>query len=617
MKKLFIPCAMSCALFPTLSYSQPKLEEVVVTASLVETPVRQIGASVSVIDSAEIELKGYSSVVDLLRSNQGVSASNTGGPGKQTSLSIRGEEGYRTLILIDGVEVSDPTGTQIGPQVQYLSSSGDIERIEILRGPQGFIYGADSGGVINIFTKSGEPGFSGGVRAEAGDFQTKNTNAFVSGGDEEINAFLSISDQQTEGFNTWSDDASGEADGYENTTAHFKLSADVGDQLKAQIVLRDVDAESDFDNCFGSNDCVSLFEQTTGRFSIGYDGVGGVHKFGFSSTSVERDSITDGTSVFFTSGEIEKVDYLGAIELLDGLKFVFGSDFKTETLDSGSSEGQERDQLGVFTEFQVNINDAFYLTQGLRYDDNEDFGEHSSVRMTSAYIQDLPGDSSLKYRASLGSGFRSPSLSELAYNRGPFAYGDAVSVELKEEDSQGVDVGLEYFYRDDTYVGVTLFRQRVKNEIVFDNIGFSGYLQNVGKNTSRGVEVEFEYAPVEFLKVKGGVTLNKTNSSSNEPRSRKPEKMANLSLQFAALSDRLNMLASTRLSRDSVTDVFGSSGQIELDNYQVFDVSGKFDVTENLNMFVRVENVFDESYEEVPGYNTSGLSAYAGFNYRM
>ncbi|MFT4997259.1 MAG: vitamin B12 transporter, partial [Flavobacteriales bacterium] len=120
--------AVSCS---TVVFANSALEEVIVSASRIEIPLRQIGTSVSVINGEEIQLRGYNSLTDVLSTQPGIAASNAGGLGKTTSLRIRGEEGYRTLMMIDGVDISDPSGTQVGPRLESFIASNDIEKVEI------------------------------------------------------------------------------------------------------------------------------------------------------------------------------------------------------------------------------------------------------------------------------------------------------------------------------------------------------------------------------------------------------------------------------------------------------------------------------------------------------
>ncbi|MEQ8955083.1 MAG: TonB-dependent receptor plug domain-containing protein, partial [Gammaproteobacteria bacterium] len=180
-------------------------EEIVITSSRIEQPLREVATSVSVISREDLELKGYPSLADALRTQGSVGVSNQGGTGAVTSLRIRGEEGYRTLVMIDGVDMSDPTGVQVGPLVQNLVNTHDIERVEILRGPQGFLYGADAGGVINVITRSGAEGFSGNASAETGADGTMNLGGNILGGNETMNFSLSVTDTSTDGFNARSD----------------------------------------------------------------------------------------------------------------------------------------------------------------------------------------------------------------------------------------------------------------------------------------------------------------------------------------------------------------------------------------------------------------------------
>ena len=139
-------------------------EEIVVTSSMIAQPRRQIGTAVSVIDFEEIELRGYTDLADVLRTQTGIGVSNSGGPGKSTSVRIRGEESFRTLLIIDGVKALDPSAPQVAPSFDSLLTTSDLQRVEVLRGPQGFMYGADAGGVVNVITKRGAGEFGGRVR---------------------------------------------------------------------------------------------------------------------------------------------------------------------------------------------------------------------------------------------------------------------------------------------------------------------------------------------------------------------------------------------------------------------------------------------------------------------
>ncbi len=553
MNKTNIALAVSCLLSGVVqaepshgaesadgSEASSTLNEVIVSSSRVPMHLSQVGSSVTVIDAAEIQQRGYASLADLLRTQPGVAASNSGGMGKASAIRIRGEEGFRTLIRFDGMELSDPTGTQVGPQAQHLLASEDISRVEILRGPQGLMYGADAGGVINLFTPQGEGDLSGQLSAEAGRYGTQQVHGNVGGGNEQMDFYLSATDVQSDGFNARSSDTVlQDEDGYDNTTLHGKFGWDVSEALRLQVVVRDVDADVEYDNCGfpTGHDCTSEYEQTSWRASADYQGESFTHSLAYSNSDISRDSFTAGLPAFSTNGDIERLEYLGSTDFFSGFTLVYGADFEQEDIVSSSGTSMERDQQGYFVEYQVSPLDALFVTAGVRYDDNDDFGEHISYRFTSAYLQDLSGGT-LKYHGSYGTGFRAPSLSELAYNDGPWAWGPAAGLALDEETSKGFDLGVSYYADSGLELGAVYFNQRIEDEIYFDLINFYGYLQAKGDSKSSGVELFFDFPFAEQWRLFGNATYNDTETPDESQRIRRPEKIANLGGEFSSLDQQ-------------------------------------------------------------------------------
>lgn len=588
-------------------------EEVVITSSRIEQPLREVATSVSVITREDLELKGYTSLADALRTQGSVAVSNQGGTGAVTSLRIRGEEGYRTLVMIDGVDMSDPTGVQVGPLVQNLVNTHDIERVEILRGPQGFLYGADAGGVINVITRSGAEGFSGNASAETGADGTMNLGGNILGGNETMNFSLSVTDTSTDGFNARSDDTLlQDDDGAENTSVHFKGGLALSPDLTATLVYRDIDAESEYDSCFTadsalSNDCLGSTRHETARLSLDYVTGAVDHTLAYAVTDVQRDYFTESELSYGTEGETSQVEYVGSFALSQEQQLVFGSDYQKDEITATGSESNQ-DQLGLFAEYQAGFNDALFITAGLRHDDNSDFGKHTSYRTSAAYVQDLASGDSIKYRATYGTGFRAPSLSEVAYNAGPF--GNAVS--LQEETSEGFDLGIDYLLENGAEVQLTYFDQEIDNEIFFDLVTFAGYLQAGGTSGSRGVETAVDYPIASTVTLIANHTYNKTEDSTGTIRVRRPKHLANLGVRLSLLDERLSLLANVRMARDAV-----DNGEIPLDDYEVIDLSANYILANGLEAFGRIENLADEDYEEVTGYNTRNRSFFAGMRYRF
>ena len=588
-------------------------EEMIVTSSLVPQPKREIGTAVSVLDFDEMQLRGYTEVADALRTQPGISVSNSGGVGKATSVRIRGEESYRTTLIIDGVRAADASAPQVTPVFDSLLATSDFDRIEVLRGPQGFIYGADAGGVVNILTKRGAGELGGRVGIEYGDYATRKIDAAVSGGSDRGDYYVSVTDLHTDGFNSRADDTMlADADGAKNTTAHAKLGWNVSDELRLQLVARHIDASTMYDGCFTTtfaptNDCSATTDQTTYRLSADYDSGEFTNMFAVSDVDIARDNLSEGVSAFKTDGETGRVEYTGSYRPLETLTLVYGIDLEKEKL-IGSPESFDRRQNGYYFEYDGAFSNRFFLTAGARFDDNDDFGRHTSSRVTGAYLQDLGGGRALKYRASYGTGFRAPSLYEISYNAGPFAFPPAAGLHLSEETSRGYDLGVEYDTKLGLHVEVTYFDQDIHNEIYFDSVGFSGYLQEAGvSSASKGFEVAAEVPLGAGLRLLANWTDNDAKDLSGEPRLRRPKDLANIGLMYRARSQKLELIASYRLARDAV-DVGGT----RLDDYDVVDLSASYAINDRFEVYGRIENATNQDYQEVAGYNTAGRSVYGG-----
>lgn len=597
-------------------------EEIIVTSSMIEQSRRQIGTAVSVIDFEDIELRGYNDLSDILRTQTGIGATNSGGPGKATSVRIRGEEAFRTTLIIDGVRALDPSAPQVSPSFDSLLTTSDLQRVEILRGPQGFMYGADAGGVVNVITKRGADELGGQIGVEAGEFSTRKVDAAVSGGGDKGDYYVSVVDLETDGFNArTSDTVLRDDDGADNTTLHAKLGWNLSDSLRLQLVARDVDASTQYDACFhpitfaSTNDCVGTTEQQTYRLSAEQSAGDFSNTFGYSNINTLRDNLANGASGGVSEGELGRFEYTGTYKPSDELALVYGVDFQDEDLIDRDGP-RNRDQKGYYVEYQGSSEDKVFWTLGARYDDNDDFGQHTSTRMSLAYVQDLDAGRSLKYRTSIGTGFRAPSLYELRYNFSFDAFPPAFGLALSEETSEGFDVGVEYDAPNGLHVEVTYFDQEIEDEVFFDLVNFSGYLQATGISTSKGIEIGANVPLGERLELLANWTNNDAQSPTDEPRARRPKNLGNLGLLYRAADERLSFVANLRIARDSVDSVFGV-GFVPLPDYEVLDLSVNYNATDALSIYGRIQNANDETYQEVLGYNTAERSIYGGVRFRF
>ena len=602
--------ALTGTLIALPAQADNRLEETVVTSSRVAMPLRQVGTSVSVLDAEDIRARGFNSLTEVLRNQPAVGVTNTGGPGKLSTLRIRGEEGFRTLVLVDGINIGDTASPQYSPRMEHLLSAG-VERVEILRGPQGLMYGADAGGVVNITTTAPAEGFGGDLSAEGGRYGTQQLAADLGLGSASFDGNLSVTDFETDGFNARSTDTVlGDDDGYENTTVHGRLAWRPTEELRLQLVARDVSGDNDYDDCGfpATDDCRDAFDQQLWRASGHYQTTRFSHELAYDSSEMQRQYYADGAFSFASEGELEKWSYLGSFRGSDGLRLVYGADLQTESLDD-DGRTLARDNDGYFVEYLGEPAERIFITAGIRYDDNDDFGTETTWRTSGAYLIPMSGGE-LKLRATYGTGFRAPSLYEVAYNDGPFAYPPASGVTLDAETSRGYDLAVSWYGEDGLYLEAVYFDQRVEDAIYFDLVAFSGYLQDDGESESTGVELIADWVLLDNLSISGNYTYNDTGQADGSQRIFRPEHLANLGITWLALEQRLKLGLHARLSHGS-TDTVGDA----VDDYQVVDLNAHYQLTDGLALYGRVENLFDEDYEEVPTYNTSGLAAYAGLRY--
>ncbi|MEM9254598.1 MAG: TonB-dependent receptor [Pseudomonadota bacterium] len=591
---------------------KPPLEETVVVSSRTEMPLREVATSVSIITADDLKLRGFDGLANALRYDTGISVNNNGGVGKTTSLRIRGEQSFRTKVFIDGINVTDPSTPQAGPNFAHLMTAG-VERVEVLRGPQGMMYGADAGGVVSITTLKPTEGLNGGASAEYGRYSTTDLKGYLAGGNDLVDFAVNAAQFDTDGFNARpSDTELADDDGYENTTLHGRAGWNITEALRLEGVARSVDSENEYDNCFGSDgridDCDSDYEQQAYRAAMVHNSEHFDNTLAYNLSETDRKFIDGGITSFATEGELEEWNYLGAWKPRDGLRFVYGAELLTESVDDGSND-ESRDQEGYYAEYLGTWLDSLYVTAGARYDDNDDFGSETTYRLSAAYLMDV-GDGELKFKATYGTGFRAPSLSEIAYNNGPLAEPPASETSLSAEKSEGYDLGVTYYGASGWLLEVTYFDQTVEDEIFFDTEGFTGYLQGDGDSTSEGVELTGELPLGDLWRFTGNYTYNDTSDADGDQRRRAPKHLGNLGVEVTPFAGRLVIGLHLRVSKDSPDE-----GDNSVDDYEVVDFTASYEIIEGLEVFGRIENLTDEDYEELPDFNTAGASGYAGIRY--
>ncbi len=626
-----IVCLILGALVLMPSQSIAEANTIVVTATRTPTPISTLGSSVSVLTDKDIKNLGVSYVDDALRTLPGVGISQSGGPGGQSSVRIRGEEGYRTVVLLDGIRIDDPAGTQIATNFANLLVS-DVARIEVVRGPQSLLYGPDAvGGVIQIFTDRPPTGLHYTGEASGGSYRTFAESGSLAYGADKFGALLSASHRQDVGFTQKvGDPALADDDGQRLLALHGVVRAEPNNDFGLEAVVHYTRAHNKFDGASAfppyspaDPNRVLNSEEIDSRFAIDHHGWRGINtQLSYSIASSRRDDLDNGRPFAFGSrfdGDRHQASLVSTIAVAHGQTLVVGADYTHQSAKTDTIKEQS-DDTGVYGEWQSAFLQSIYLTGGLRYDDNDKFGTHLSGRATAAWLPVVFDGEITKFHASYGTGFRAPSPYERATNAA------AGLPTLHEEDSRGADAGVEQsFVGHAATIDVTFFQQWIHNEIRYDNVGFTGYFQEPGESLARGVEISGNWRRSVQLGLLTAIDLqtaltytdsqvHSPDAENGLPRIRRPRYMTASTLTLGFGEDRAN-LALTLRSAAKTEDGFGAF-RVPLDSYGVLDISARFKLTPKIEAFIRGDNIFNEQYEEVAGFATSDAALYAGIRIR-
>ena len=363
----------------------PQTEDIVVTATRSATPISMVGSSTTVITADEIERDQAVEVIDVLRKVPGISITQTGSSGGTSSIFMRGMNSYHTQLLIDGVEMADPSAPQPTYDFGHLMVT-DIERIEVVRGPQSTLYGGDAiGGVINIITKKGKGKPRTNVSAEVGSFYTKKLGAGISGSQNKLSYALSASYLNTAGYSAY-DDRNGDvdSDGNENLTVNANFGVQVTDNLEFETRLRHMHAHHEYDNSGSDSNSNSKKNESSiyagSKFGL-FDGRL-QSKIGGSYITSERDYFAgDVRQSYYYDGSKHKLEYQGNLQIVEDHNLVFGAETETEGMKSNSQKNDVQNN-GYFLNYQFSLVEDLHLTVGGRLDDHQEFGTHDTYRLT-------------------------------------------------------------------------------------------------------------------------------------------------------------------------------------------------------------------------------------------
>jgi vitamin B12 transporter len=610
---------------PEMTRAADSGDDVIVTANRAERPADEVAQSVTVIDTAEIERRQTQTVLDLLRTVPGVTVTRNGGPGTVAGVNIRGAENDQNVVLIDGVKLNDPSA--VGGGFNFASLlTGNIERIEVVRGSQSVIWGSQAiGGVVNLITAAPTEQLQVTARGEYGWRDTAQAVANVSGRVGPTSVSVGGVYYRTDGFSAAAGGA--ERDGYENIGANAKLLIDVADNISIDLRGFYSDGDTDLDGFRSDFTFGDTRERAETREFVGYGGINlGLmdgrfrNRLAFAYTRTDRRNLDPAATpqvTFDAEGENERFEYQGILDL-DPVAATFGaetelSSFLTEGF--GVRTANDVRITSVYGEATVKPINGLSLTGGVRYDDHQTFGDATTLAASGVYT---PNGGATRIRAAYGEGFKAPSLFQL--------YGDFGNQALRPERSDSWEVGAGQRLLDGGIeLSATYFHRDTSNQIDFIGCtpgatigacptGAFGTYDNIRLTRAEGVELGVTLRPNDRFTLVGQYSfIDAKNRGTGLQLARRPRQTVSAVVDYA-FPFGLSVGSTVAHVGDSFDDGANTS---RLDGYVLVDLRAAFPVTDRIELFGRVENLSDEEYQTIAGYGTAGRAAYAGVRLKL
>lgn len=598
-QRKILPAAMLLALSPFASAQQSEttLDEVLVTANRVARTADDTLASVTVLTRKDIEQKQAGSVPELLRGLPGVQFANNGGPGKSTSLFLRGTNDGHTVVLIDGVKVGSAT---LGSASLQDLPVEQIERIELVRGPRASLYGSEAiGGVIQIFTRKGpqDATFSLG----GGSRQTYEGSAAGGFGDQSLWLNAGASGFSTHGINVHPSVNEPDKDGYTRSSMNLRGGGRVGSKLGWDLQALHTEGRNKYDG----NPNLTDLRQDVYAGNLRYDVTPRY------ATSLRLAQSFDGTTNLKDDSFSSRIDtrrnqanWQNEYTLGEGHQLVGGLDWQyDEVLSSNQFDRNKRTNRAAFGEYLGTLGRADLQLSG-RHDDNEQFGRHNTGSVAAGFSL----SSALRLRTSYGTGFKAPTFNDLYFPK-------SGNPALKPETSRTLEAGaggkLGEFHWD-----ASLFRTTIDNLISWTPDASGKWTpSNVSRARIKGLELS---ASQKFSTTT--VSLNATlldpvdhSGGSYEGKLLARRSRQSGSLDIDHLIGRWTIGGSLNATGKRYDD---AANTIKLGGYSTLDLRAEYRFNPSWRLQTRIENVLDKRYQTVNGYRQPGVGIFMTLRYQ-
>jgi vitamin B12 transporter len=625
-------------------------ETVVVTATRTPQPAEKTGESISVITADDLKNQQTVVLSDALALTPGLAVNRDGEVGQPTSVELRGAESGQTLVLVDGVRINDPSATDEGAVLGDVLVN-NIDRVEILRGPQSTLYGSDAiGGVVNIITRrGGGTPLALNATAEGGSFDTYHLNLAANGTADIVDYGAAANFYHTNGISV-ADARRGnpETDGYTNFGATENARIHLSDSVSLDLRGYYTNARDDFDDNSGFTPPYLVADSAaynTNRLASGYAGLnfdlfGGVlqNRVALIASTSSRDFFDSAFDVIHKNsgdkGNALRFEYQGIADISPDDQLTFGAESQrlSFTGDSFSSFAPVDIEKGhstidsLYAQYQKTLFEKLTLTGGARYDHNSQFGSHTSLKLAGAW-QVLGGTT---LRANYGDGFKAPSLFQQFSEFNP----PPMSGPLAPETARGWEAGVDQtFLGGQARASLTWFSRSTRDLIDYQSCFPTpppliaqcaarpeGYYFNIGRSRAQGLEADVKAQLGDTLTLSGNYTnLTATDTTPGDPLdgralSRRPHIEAGATLNWAPSRDWSVGGSVVYVGhRVDQYDTSAAPAAAFIDPaYTVVDLFGEYRLSENFGLFGRVENLLDRHYEPELGYGADGRSYFVG-----
>jgi vitamin B12 transporter len=594
---------------PAPAQDVKQTDPVVVTATKVETPQSHLGAAVTVITDDEVRTFNYAGIEEALRNVPGVEIARSGSLGKTTSIRIRGANPEQVIVLVDGLRISSPT--QGLTELSELTLDG-IDRIEIVRGPQSTLYGADAiGGVVNIITKKGQGPPQASIWVEGGSHGTLREQANVQGSLGGFNYNLSGSRHDTRGrFDN---------DDSDLTSFNGRIGYDF--PWKGELSLAGRYLKLDNDLPIGSTNPVTVFDPNsqsqseTYLYTLTYK----QPVFTWWDLSLRYSQWWNNTGfqnqpppgTTFTNSQIDtrrqEAEFISSFHAGSWNTLTVGYENRAEQARNRGNFRAAIETHSGFVQDEIRLFGRLFVNGGVRYEDNSAFGSELTPRVAVAFLIDETGT---KLRATWGQGFRAPTLNELFFP-------DFGNPNLQAERSESYDVGFDQkLWQNRIRFGSTFFHNRFATLIQFVSVPGTFLLtpQNVAQAVTEGVETYLEVEPLDWLLLWVNHTALRTEDlQTRRPLRRFADNRWNTGISVTPL-ERLSLFVQAHVvSKQFESPTLGRNpGYHRIDAGGTLRLLGRVARMDRLELTARVDNVTDEHDTETFGFPALGVNVLVG-----